>query len=493
MGLFGSKDKGSENGQGGSPPADRPPRPENASKFFKHAETSHATGNYEYAMQLWLNGLRQDWTSAEGLEHFLRSALAFASDGSRKAKGVSKETRSAISGDANRDVDRYVQALLSYGLKPSDASLAIRATESAARLGAKQAAQNLGRRALGLLESAPRKRKDDYVRLLEAFAVAGIYDLAEQSGSIASRLDPSDSQLSTRVKNMMAAKAAESIGTGDFRQNIRDVERQTRLEQGDRVTTTEETRERQLDEARAAFEADPSDKVMIDRYGRALVRAGGSKNELLAAAMYKKAYDRTGEFRFKQLADNILLGRARGSAAAAKRKADAAPGDDALRQHAEQQKRAADELEEATLREHIEAYPTDTELRLRLGELLHGLGRHADAIPMLQQAMNDTRIRARALATLGRSFLSLGGYESEAVEFLRLALDAETDADSDRGMAVRYDLMRAMLAKAEADNDLEVAEAADKVASEITRQNFGYRDIHDRRKAIKELIGRLRA
>src|SRR4051812_19726523 len=44
--------------------------PEKAMKFFDHARTVQETGNYEYAIQLWLSGLKFDPSSMTGLLAF---------------------------------------------------------------------------------------------------------------------------------------------------------------------------------------------------------------------------------------------------------------------------------------------------------------------------------------------------------------------------------------------------------------------------------------
>ena len=53
--------------------------PEKARKFFGPARDVHEATNYEYAMTLWLNGLRFDPTNLEAVISFIRSCDAFCS------------------------------------------------------------------------------------------------------------------------------------------------------------------------------------------------------------------------------------------------------------------------------------------------------------------------------------------------------------------------------------------------------------------------------
>ena len=52
--------------------------------------------------------------------------------------------------------------------------------------------------------------------------------------------------------------------------------------------------------------------------------------------------------------------------------------------------------------------------------------------------------------------------------------------------------MTALQAKADTDNDVSLAEEADRLASMIARQQMSFKDIRTRREAIKALLVRLR-
>src|SRR5262249_38075359 len=98
--------------------------PEKAMKFFEHARTVQETGNFEYAMQLWLSGLRWDPSSMSGLEAFFAVTPRWLSDPASK-KGLSKEVEKAVSGKT--EVDRFLYAILRWGTNPKDVTLGVRA------------------------------------------------------------------------------------------------------------------------------------------------------------------------------------------------------------------------------------------------------------------------------------------------------------------------------------------------------------------------------
>ncbi len=205
---------------------------EKARKFFQHARTVHETTNYEYAMKLWLDGLRQDPASMEGLEGFFESAKYFASE---NKKGPSKETAKSFGGRG--DVEKYLAALLDSGAYPLDSVAVVRAADCAARLGLAEITYALAERAMVVLARDPRGRKDLYLKLMDVCGQVNAFDLAVRAGEAACRLDPSDGRLASEVRNL-AAQATMSRGgydksgqAGGFRSNIRDADKQRMLEE----------------------------------------------------------------------------------------------------------------------------------------------------------------------------------------------------------------------------------------------------------------------
>ena len=98
--------------------------PDKARKFFEHAKTVDATDNFEYALQSWLSGMKFDPMSTEGIEGFFGSMAKFLGSTGGK-KGVGKEVQNVIAGKS--DLERYLTALLEWGQKPTEQTLAVRA------------------------------------------------------------------------------------------------------------------------------------------------------------------------------------------------------------------------------------------------------------------------------------------------------------------------------------------------------------------------------
>lgn len=506
LALFNKKKKENEAGEGAGYVEKASEAPEEAfserkaAEFFKHAKAAHDSLNYPYAMTLWLNGLRQYPMSKEGLEGFLTSAMTFngSEQDEKSKKKALKEARAGVNGKGRQG--KFVLSLFDFGVNPTDLNAALKAAENAAALTCREAAQYLATHAFKLAAADPKKQKKEvFVRLMDAFEDIEAYDQAVQAGNSAMILDRSDGELANRVRNL-GAKATmnkggyDSVGEeGGFRKNIRDADKQRQLEEAERISKTEDVKNRLVAEAEAAYKERPNDIGTIEKYGRALRERGKNADELKAIALYTKAYKDTGQFKFRQISGEIQIRRARREVSRARQALEAAPENAEARAKLEQASKALLELETSELKLQVEKYPTDLGIKYELGKRFAQAGMHNEAIEQFQLAQEDAKIRRHVLLAMAHSFMALGGWLDEAIETYRSALDGLADEKSDLGLEIRYGLMAALHEKGEKERDLAAAEEADKLAAGIAIQSFGYKDIRERRERIKALIGELKS
>lgn len=469
--------------------------PEKAAKFFEHARAVHEASQFEYAMNLWLRGLRQDPTNMEGLTSFFESAARFMAGS--KSKKLSKDSLSAFSGRST--LDRFLATLLQSSVKPGDAGLAVQAAGLAAKLGLYEQTTFLGGRALGIAGRLPKPRKDHFVQLKNIFVRVENYERAVEAGEFAMRLDPADGKLAAEIRNL-SAQAAMSRGgfdeagrEGGFRANVRDVEKQRRLEEEERSVKTEESLDRMIESAKADYEARPTDKHAIGKYVRLLVERGREEDERVAQDLLTRAYEQTEEFRFRQTAGDIRLRAMRRKIAQLKAAADRAEGEEAERLGKELESARAELLgaETEEYRERVKAYPTDLPLKYELGKRLYERGEHEEAIALFQEAKSDVKNRVRVLNYLGLSFYAMGWYD-EAVATFRQALSAHHNDEDEFGMELRYGLLIALQKRAVEQTSLDDAEEANKLAGSIAIQQINFKDIRDRREQLRSLLNDLR-
>ncbi len=469
--------------------------PEKAAVFFNHARTAHDTGSYEYAIQNWLNGLRQDPRQIPGLEGFLASLKGFLATPESK-RGLSKETLRAISG--NSIPDRFVYALMEWGFKQTDVGLALKAAELAGKSQANDVGAWICEQAYRLTVSDKKPRKDYFLKLSEAFDKLSRADRALNCLEAALRLDPSDGELAHQVRSM-AAKATMSRGgyeqagtAGAFRGMIKDLGKQQALEESERIAKTDDVLERNVKRAKEAFDARPEDLPTLNLYVKALLERSKGDDEDTARGLLMKAYERTQQIRLKIEAEEIRNRQMARRVRSLREALEAAPNDPDLPGIAETAARELFEAEIETYKLKVQAYPTDLGLKYELGRRYFGLEKFDDAIALFQEAQNDPKHRASVLNYMGQAFLR-SNLEDEAIETFRAALASTAEKSVDLDRELRYWLMVALQAKGAASRDLAAAEEADRLASKIMMEQISYRDIRTRRDAIKKLVAELKA
>lgn len=468
--------------------------PEKAQRFFHHARSVHDTGNYEYAMKLWLDGLRWDPASMGGVDGFFKAAASFLNETGGK-KGVGKEVMRGVSGKG--DVDRYLLGLLEWSMKPTDAVLAVRALEMTAKVRITEIGVWVGERAIGAIMKEKKVRKDLLVRVAEQLAALGAADKAIVAAEQAQKLDQTDGELAAFIRSL-AAQATMSKGgydqtgqAGGFRSNIRDADKQRKLDEGERIVKTDETLHRLLSDAENEHIKRPDDVPSMEKYAKLLSERGRPQDEEKAHALYMQAFEISKAFRWREMAGALRIRQARRKPLELKKMLDNMPGNEMIQRMYDQAVREGIELEAAEIRLQMEAYPTDLTRKFELGKRYFQLEKFQESIELFQEAQHEPRNRAVALSLLGQSFLKIG-WADEGVGALRTALEIK-DLPAEVNLDLRYWLMSALQAKGEMDRDLEAALEADRLASSIALQQIGYMDIRQRRDAIKKLLSELRA
>ncbi len=468
--------------------------PDKAMKFFHRAKTVDETTNYEYAVQLWLSGLRWDPNSMDGLIGFAGSIARF-NDSPAGKKGIGKEVSRSVSGKS--DVDRYLSALLDWGQKPGDSVLAVRAAEAAARLTLKQPTRWITERAFGIALKDKKIRKDLILKCSECFGKCDAFELALGSAEKALQIDPTDGELAARIRSL-AAQATMSKGgydktgqEGGFRANIRDAAKQRILDDQERIVKTEDTLDRLIIAGAEELQKRPGDLPTIERYGKLLLERAKPADEEAAHKLYMQTFETTRQFRFRELAGEIKLRQLRRKVSELKDMQAKTPGNEMVERmlaQAEEEHNLLD-LEEHKLR--CEAYPSDLTRKFELGKRHFAMNQFHEAIEQFQEAQHEPKNRAASMTMLGLSFQHID-WNEEAIETFRHALELK-DLLPDTQMELRYCLMTALQAKATTDSDVSCAEEADRLASAIARQQMSYKDIRVRREAIKSLLTKLKA
>jgi len=467
--------------------------PGTAKNFFDRAAAIQETENYEYATTLWLQGLRWDPTSMKGHEGFYACASAFG--GPAPGKAPSKDQLGAIGGKS--PVERYLQALLSWGTRSMDWQLGMKAFEAASKLGLNEPGYWLGSRVLGAAVNDRKVKKEHLVQMMGWFSAISAYDRAVQAGEAAVRLDPADGALVAQVRNMSAQATMNKGGyeasgqAGGFRQNVKDISGQRAREEEERIVKTEDVLIRSIENARKDYEQRPTDPSAIDKLARLLLERGTEADEKDAYGVLMKGFQQTNTYKFKQRAGDIKMRVGRRVLREKKAQLDAEPSNAERVAAYESANRKVLDSEIAEYAERVAAYPTDLVLKFELGRRYAEVGDHEKAIEQFQVAQNAPGQANTVLAHLAASFVAMGWLD-EAEGTYRRALERHEATGDDLALALRYGLMDVLQRRAAESRDLGTAEEAFKFASAIAIQQIGYRDIKTRREQLQALVKELR-
>lgn len=490
MFKFIGKKKGDE-GVGGEEPLRL--EPEKARAWFDRARTAADTRNYEYAMTCYLTGLKFDPSNMQAHEDLFNVAAVYRSSGGSAASN--KEVRSVL-GD-KRPVDRLVAAELAWVKDVANPNYALEFTKLAADLGLNEVAYWVAQK--GALAAARLKKpnKNLMVKFMDLFEQIGAYDKAVECGDAAVKIDNSDAQLLARVRNL-SAQATMSRGRydsgvneeGGYRGSIKDADAQRALIEDESITGGEDVEARRIARTKAEWEENPTAPDAIQKYGDALRKTEKPEFEKEAIRVYLDGFKSTGQYRFRVAAGDIKLTMERRKLREMRERAEAS-GDPAEAEAVAAAERKLLEKEAVEFAERVEQYPTDLRLRFELGRRYYDLGRFEDAIPLFQEAQGDARNRAASLHYIGLCFLEQEWHE-EAIQSLRAAVEAWELKDDETHLNMRYDLMLALEAFARENEELEAAEEANKLASGIALKQLNFRDIRERRDALRTLVKELK-
>jgi hypothetical protein len=463
-------------------------QPDKARPFLDRARDVADKGNATYALQLFANAVRFDPANIAIHDAFFECAKVFFSAGGAPAKAADLKQL-----ESSTPVDRFAQAEYAWMRDPNSVDRSLELLEAAAKAGQVEFGGWFAPKALNLVATAMAKKPNKKVwkRAKDLFTELQAWNEAFIAGEQAVKLDPTDTELINDLKQLTAARAIQQGGYGEsssadggFRKSAREPEA------AGSANSEAGTAESSLEVRRKAYQENPLSSDNVQLYAQELRKSGDPDQEKIAYQVYMQAWTALKEYRFKQAAGDIKISRARRQLAAIEAKAAQNPSDAAARAEAQKTKRAVLELEIAECKDRAAAYPTDRSVKYEIGRLMSEQGKYEEAMPYLQQAKEEPKLRMGAAHLLGRCFAAEKWF-AEAVEEHKAALSWIDPGQSDRELEIRYELMLALIELARAERSLQHAKDAADICSAILRKDIGYRDIRNRRKELDTLVKEL--
>jgi hypothetical protein len=493
--LFGKPKKRLEDGNGTSNGEGKPAfeaQPEEARQWLDRARATAESYNYEYALFCYANAIKRDPETMSAHEAMYEAAIQYTNRGGKPASG--KEIRSI---DDSDPVAKFAAAEFAWMKDLTNASLALKALAAASKAEQYEYCHWIAARVLNQLRRQKKLSKGTLLQAKELFAQIGAWDEALVAGEAALALDRDDADLEQEIKDLAAQRAMDKGGyeeaggeEGGFRRLILDAEKQRELLDEETIAKTVSIDQRNLERARQEYETNPTLPDAINKYAQ-LLRAQGTPEAVgQAYDIFVRGHEQTGEYRFRMNAGNIKISEAVQRTEQLREKLERNSGSDELKAEYEQAREQQLELQESEYKDRVEKYPTDRHLKFYLGEVEYERTRYQDAMGCFQKAKDEPKLRARAAHMLGRCFAAVD-WHMEAIAEYKEALGVLEAGDSDRELAIRYDLMVSLIEHARAEKSPPLAREALDICSGIARRDITYRDIRGRRAEVGALIKEL--
>jgi thioredoxin-like negative regulator of GroEL len=445
--------------------------------FFNKGNTVAATGNYEYAIEMYISGLGFDPDSAEAHQALRDISLKRKVTGGKslgmfdalKLKRPSKDDKQNLLNNSK---------LLAYD--PGNTDYMIGILQNGVRGGFYNACMWIGPVLQQANADSGKPDVSKFIVLRDAYIQLRQWKLATDACHYAAMLKPDDMDLQKSLRDL-GAKDAQDRGNYEkaksFVDSVKDREGQEKLMKEDKQVQSIDNMLVLIQAAEAEYKADPNEPGKINKYAETMAKTEDPEWEQKAMDVLQSAFDRTRQFRFRQKIGAIKIAALSRMERTLRQAAQANRSDAEALQTYKQfvQHQTQEELSEYQLAS--ENYPTDTSLKFLVAERLYKLQRFDEAIPVLQQLRQDPKYKTKAGNLLGRSFLE-AGFTDEAVDTLAGVLAEYPGKGDTLSVDLTYVYGRALEIKKE-------IQSAIKQYSQVAQWNFNYKDVQARIKKLR--------
>lgn len=447
-----------------------------AKAFFDKARTVADTGNYDYALEMMVQGMRLDPDSVEA-HHTLREMSLKRKASGGKDLGIFDKQKYK-GGKDDREAMLNAERLLFFDPGNTDHMLTF--AQRAYGAGFFDTVMWIAPQCIRAVQDSGKPDHKKFLSLASLFKSLKQWDLAIQATSLAVQLRPNDMDLATELKNLGAMQTMDKgnySGGGSYRDSVKDVKKQEELMRADTDVRSVDGMRMQIEAAERELAAAPDDAGKLMKLVDTLAKTEDADYETRALDKLEQAHKKTGNFRFRARIGEIHIKQMLRMERSLRDALKADPNDEGLKKDlADLQKdRISYELDEFKLL--MAEYPTESRYKYEVAVRLFALHKYDEAIPSLQQARQDPKFRGQCSVYLGRAFFEAQFYD-EAFDTLEEVITTHATKGDELSKEMYYWRARALEAK-------ESFDPAIKSYSQVAQWDFNYRDVQTRIKALR--------
>ncbi len=443
-----------------------------AKAFFDKAATVAETGNFDYAIDMYLQGLRYAPDALmEGHLPLCELALHRRGKSGRKP-GVMDKVKHLR---GKTPLEQMLNAEYLFAKNPEHLPYAEAMLKAAVAGGYTKTAGWIANLIFQTANASENPSVQTYILLKDAYCTLGQFDKAIAACQHAAKLKPADKALADEFKNLSAELTmarGKYDGEGDFRKSIKDREVQERLHSQAGVVKTEDYRAGAVEEARKKIAQNPNLQANIFELAEALSDLENDKDENDAIALLESRHKATSDFSYQQRAGLLKMKQLRRKIRQAKDMLESNPGDAQAGAEFEQLSAQLDRVELEHYRLSVENYPTDLSAKFDYALRLVKNKQYNEAIPLFQEAQRDPRRKIAAMNQVGCCFF-VKGWLDDAIDVFTQALNSYELKDDATGKELRYNLARAYEEQGDMPKALDIYR-------KIAQADFAYKDVSQR-------------
>lgn len=436
--------------------------------FFRRAEEVAATDNFDYAIDMYIEGLRRAPDALEqGHKPLRHNALIRQAKGGRKPSVFEKMRHSG----GKTPLKNMLNAEFLLAKDPDNLVYAEQMLKAAVAGGFKKTALWIADLIFEANKALEKPSFQSLLLLKNSYTAMEEYSRAVSACGYACRLKPDDAALADEFKNLSAnltMQKGKYDQDGDFRQSIKDRESQEKFQMQQAVMKSVDFRQQAVTDARQILQADYS-PANIFKLTDALVELQADEADSEAIKLLEDAYLQLKDFTFKRRSGEIKMKTLRGHIRKAKVSLEKNPSDEIARAafaDATKQLLAA-ELEHYKL--CMDNYPTDLRFRYEYGVRLMRNQMYDQAIGYLQDAKKEPKHKISAMDKIGLCFF-MKGWFNDAIDILKQAIDEYEIKDDAIAKDLRYNLARAYEQQGDSRQALELYRR-------LAQLDFSYKDV----------------
>jgi len=446
-----------------------------ARAFFERAEQVAATNNFEYAIDMYLEGLRLAPDALEQGHKPLRYiSLVRQGNGGKKPSVVDKLKRS----HARDTLQQMLNAEYLLAKDPDHLPYAEMMLKAAVAGGYKKTAEWIADLIFEANRSSDKPSIQTFLLLKDSYTKMKLFAKAVAACQWIVKLKPDEPAMADELRNLSAqltvqrGKYEQTGQYADFRDSMKDRDKQTRLQSQERQVKTKDYRLSQLEDARRALAAEPASALNIARLASALADMQDDNADNEAIELLQKAYETNGTFNFKRQQGEIRAKQLRRKIRQTQKAVEANPENAEAKKRLEELLAQLNNVELEHYRLCVENYPTDMRFKYELGLCYMRNRQYDQAIPMLQEAQKDPKNQIAAMNNTGLCFY-MKGWLTDAIDIFRNAIDIYEIKDDATAKELRYNLGRCYEQKGDHEHALELYR-------KLAQLDFNFKDVRHR-------------